>query len=105
MIKEFDPTAIYFEEVKGFNPQAKGRDARIYWCFEAILTGWCEERGIPYYPIPVGTIKKAETGRGDATKDMMLKSVRARGYEPQDHNAADALALLDYAEKAQEEAS
>jgi crossover junction endodeoxyribonuclease RuvC len=103
MMEEFDPTAIYFEAVTGFNPIANGRDARIYWCFEAILTGWCEKRGIPYYPIPAGTIKKAETGRGDATKAMMIASVRARGYEPQNDNVADALALLDYAEKDQQE--
>ena len=47
--------------------------------------------------MPVGTIKKHATGRGNARKDAMLAAARARGHSPADDNEADALALLYWA--------
>ncbi|MGD9884601.1 MAG: hypothetical protein AB7E70_21660 [Hyphomicrobiaceae bacterium] len=43
------------------------------------------------------TVKKHWTGHGRADKRMMIDAARQRGFEPADDNAADALALADYA--------
>ena len=49
--------------------------------------------------IPVATIKRHISGRGNADKDAVIAAVRALGFEPTDDNEADALALLDWARK------
>ena len=82
--------AVLFEEVR----RHAGTDAaHIYGGFLAHLTAWCEGDGIPYCGIPVGTIKRAATGKGNAGKAEMIAAVRAAGYDPADDNEADALAI------------
>ena len=61
------------------------------------LTAWCERTSTPYLGVPVATIKRHATGKGNAGKADVIKAVRARGFAPKDDNEADALALLDYA--------
>jgi len=91
--------AVYFEEVR----RHLGVDAaHAYGGFMAHLTAWCEHHQIPYQGIPVGTIKKHATGRGNASKDEMIAAMKARGHSPADDNEADALALLHYALTQQE---
>lgn len=86
--------AVYFEEVR----RHAGVDAaHAYGGFLATLTAWCEHHGIPYSGVPVGTIKRHATGKGNADKAAMLAAARAMGHEPADDNEADALALLSYA--------
>ena len=86
--------AVYFEEVR----RHLGVDAaHAYGGFMAHLTAWCEHHHIPYQGIPVGTIKKHATGRGNASKDEMIVAARNLGHTPADDNEADALALLAYA--------
>ena len=86
--------AVYFEEVR----RHLGVDAaHTYGGFMGHLTAWCEHHNIPYQGVPVGTIKKHATGKGNAGKDDMIVAARARGHEPVDDNEADALALLDWA--------
>lgn len=88
--------AVYFEEVR----RHLGVDAaHAYGGFMAQLTAWCEHHQIPYQGVPVGTIKKHATGKGNASKDEMIAAAKARGHLPADDNEADALALLDYARK------
>lgn len=88
------PELVLFEEVR----RHLGVDAaHVYGGFLAHLTAWCEAREIPYLGVPVGTIKKHATARGNADKAAMIQSARAKGYSPQDDNEADALLLLDYA--------
>jgi len=85
--------AIYFEEVRAH----KGVDAaHKYGGFVAHLTAWCEHHQIPYSGIPVGTIKKHITGKGNAPKDSVIISVKNKGFSPIDDNEADSLALLDF---------
>jgi Holliday junction resolvasome RuvABC endonuclease subunit len=84
---------IYFEEVR----RHLGTDAaHVYGGLMGVLTGWCEERNIPYEGIPVGTIKKFWTGLGNANKQQMIDEAVARGYAPVDDNEADAIALLAF---------
>lgn len=83
--------AIYFEEVR----RHVGTDAaHVYGGLMAHLTAWCEENGIPYQGVPVGTIKKHATGKGNASKADMIQAARQKGHAPKDDNEADALALL-----------
>ena len=85
---------LYFEEVRR---HASTDAAHAYGGFLATLTAWCEHHGVSYQGVPVGTIKKHATGKGNASKDEMMAAMRARGYLPTDDNQADALALLHWA--------
>jgi len=83
--------AIWFEEVR----RHAGTDAaHVFGGLLATLTAWAELRGIPYSGVPVGTIKKHATGRGNAPKQAMIDAARARGFSPADDNEADAIAIL-----------
>ena len=85
---------IAFEEVRAH----AGTDAaHLYGGFLAHLSAWCEERGVAYEGVPVGTIKRYATGKGNADKAAMIAAVRARGFAPADDNEADAIALLLWA--------
>jgi Holliday junction resolvasome RuvABC endonuclease subunit len=86
-------SAIYFEEVR----RHKGVDAaHVYGGFLAQLTAWCERHAVPYQGVPVGTIKKFATGKGNANKDAMIDAAKRWGHAPADDNEADALALLHW---------
>lgn len=85
---------LVFEEVRR---HVSTDAAHAYGGFLATLTAWCEHHGVPYQGVPVGTIKKHVTGKGNASKDEMMVAMRARGYQPADDNEADALALLHWA--------
>lgn len=84
-------SAIYFEEVR----RHAGTDAaHIYGGLLATLTAWCEQQGIAYQGVPVGTIKRFIAGKGNADKAAVIAAVRARGFAPGDDNEADAIAIL-----------
>lgn len=86
---------IFFEEVRNH----KGIDAaHVYGGLMATLTALCEKRNIPYEGIPVGTIKKFMTGKGNANKEAMIKAARSRGFAVEDDNEADAIGILLCAE-------
>jgi hypothetical protein len=85
---------IYFEEVRNHT----GVDAsHAYGGFLAHLTAWCEDQIIPYSGVPVTTIKKHATGKGNANKQAMIQAMEKKGFKPQNDNEADALALLLWA--------
>ncbi len=88
------PEAVYFEEVRR---HAATDAAHIYGGFLACLTAWCEERGIAYQGVPVGTIKRHVAAKGNADKQAVIDAVRARGFTPADDNEADAIAILLWA--------
>ena len=86
--------AIYFEEVR----RHIGTDAaQLYGGFLATLTAWCEQHAVPYEGVPVGSIKRHVTGKGNADKSAVIAAIRARGFSPADDNEADALAILLWA--------
>ena len=85
---------LVFEEVR----RHAGVDAaHVYGGLMATLTAWCESNSIPYQGVPVGTIKKHATGKGNANKLLMMQAMVDKGHSPCDDNEADALALLYYA--------
>ncbi len=88
-----DIEAVYFEEVR----RHLGTDAaHCYGGFLAHLTAWCEENNIPYQGVPVKTIKRFITGKGNASKSEVIEAVKGKGFIPQDDNEGDALALMFY---------
>lgn len=91
--------SVYFEEVR----RHSGVDAaHVYGGLMATLTTWCEHHNVPYQGIPVGTIKKHATGKGNAGKAEVMAAMRAKGHPVTDDNEADALALLVWAMETQE---
>lgn len=87
-------SVVYYEEVR----RHLGVDAaHAYGGFLAHLTAWCESRGVPYAGVPVGTIKKFITGKGNASKSKVIAAVEKLGHTPADDNEADALALMHWA--------
>lgn len=98
-LQELDETAggigaVLFEEVRRHLGTAA---SHAYGGYLAHLTAWAEALKLPYEGVPVGTIKRHATGRGNAGKDEVIAAMRARGFTPADDNEADALALLDWA--------
>ena len=90
--------AVYFEEVR----RHAGVDAaHAYGGFLGQLTAWCEQHRIPYQGVPVGTIKKHATGKGNSKKDAMAAAARARWGETASgelgEDQADALCVLAWA--------
>ena len=86
--------AIYFEEVR----RHAGTDAaHVYGGLLGMLTAWCEETLVAYQGVPVGTIKRFITGKGNADKAAVIAAVQAKGFAPADDNEADAIAILLWA--------
>lgn len=86
---EREAVVVAYEEVR----RHLGTDAaHIYGGIVAIIQSVCEERAIPYKGIPVGTIKKHATGKGNADKTAMLAAAATRWPEHHfaDDNEADA---------------
>ena len=87
-------SAIHYEEIR----RHVGTDAaHVFGGFLATLTAWCEQNGIPYQGVPVGTIKRFIAGKGNADKAAVIAAVRDRGFAPADDNEADAIAILLWA--------
>jgi Holliday junction resolvasome RuvABC endonuclease subunit len=82
--------AVFYEEVRRHSAVDA---AHVYGGLMATLTAWCEDHSIPYTGIPVGTIKKHISGKGNASKALVTARVKALGYAPADDNEADAIAL------------
>lgn len=87
-----------FEEVR----RHKGTTAaHTYGEFLGQLKAWADEEHVkvPYLGVPVGTIKKFATGKGNSNKAAMIKAVQTTfGHSNvTDDNEADALALLHWA--------
>ena len=86
--------AVHYEEVRR---HLSTDAAHVHGGLLATLTAWCEQRSIAYQGVPVGTIKRHVTGKGNADKAAVIAAVRARGYSPVDDNEADAIAILLWA--------
>ncbi len=85
---------IHYEEIRR---HLSTDSSHIYGGLLATLTAWCEQHGIAYQGVPVGTIKRFIAGKGNADKTAVIAAVRARGFAPADDNEADALAILLWA--------
>lgn len=89
----YEETIFYFEEVR----RHMGVDAaHVYGGFMAVLQSFCIENDYQYHGVPVGTIKKHATGKGNASKEEMIEEMRKKGHDVLDDNQADALALMHF---------
>ena len=79
---------VAYEEVR----RHRGTDAaHVYGGIVASIVTVCEERRVPYTAIPVGTAKRAATGRGNATKIEMTEAfIACTGLEPESDDESDA---------------
>ena len=92
------PELIAVEEVR----RHLGVDAaHAYGGYLSHVGAYCEEAGIPHTGIPVGTIKKHATGKGNANKEAMVEAASVAYPDQQvvDDNQADALMILSYSIK------
>ena len=85
-LQEVDETAggigaVYFEEVR-FHSGVTA--AHAFGGYLAHLTAWAEMNKVPYRGVPVGTIKRHVTGKGNADKAAVIAAVRALGFAPAD---------------------
>src|SRR5262245_29271687 len=65
--------AVHSEEVRR---HVSTDSSHIYGGLLAMLTAWCEQRSIAYQGVPVGTIKRFITGKGNADKSAVMDAVR-----------------------------
>lgn len=92
-ITTFSPTVLVMEA-----PLIRSdRSARLLISLAASVDRIGERRGLRTFEVASSTVRKHFCGHGNADKDVVTAECRRRGWEPVDHNAADALALLDYA--------
>lgn len=85
---------LFFEEVRA---HAGVTAAHVYGGFLGHMSAWAEQQKIPYQGVPVGTIKRHATGKGNASKAEMVAAMEKKGHHPADDNAADALAIMYWA--------
>ena len=86
--------AVGYEEVR----RHAGTDAaHVYGGIVAVISSVCEERCVPYMAIPVGTVKKTATGRGNADKLAMIEAAMGKWALATitDDNEADALWIAE----------
>ena len=81
--------AVAYEEVR----RHQGVDAaHIYGGIVGQITAVCEDLQIPFKAIPVGTAKTTASGKGNASKTVMVSTANAKwNIEVEDDNEADAL--------------
>lgn len=98
---------VAYEEVT--RHMAKSKSGRLSFCVDsahiyggivATIQAWCHDNNISYTGIPVGTIKRHATGKGNAPKAMMVAAAQAR-WSPmlKNDNECDALWIADCAMK------
>jgi Holliday junction resolvasome RuvABC endonuclease subunit len=88
-VEEHGIKLVFFEAVMFVSH----RDAfAVYSQLVGVLKSFCLRSGMEYMSIPVGTIKKFATGKGNAKKDAMLKAAELRwpGAKFTDDNEVDA---------------
>jgi Holliday junction resolvasome RuvABC endonuclease subunit len=61
------------------------------------VQAFAAENKIELMPVHTATLKKFAAGSGRANKEVMVLAAQDRGWNPQDHNEADAQLLLEYA--------
>lgn len=86
--EEYHLRAIGYEEVR----RHAGTDAaHVYGAIVGVIQSVAEQAECPYTSIPVGTVKKLATGKGNAGKEEMIAAVVARwGHMVGTDDEADA---------------
>lgn len=88
LIEKYQITDIAFEDVQFHNSTAQ---SHLWASLRGVMWAAAGDRPIGWHAIPVGTIKKFATGRGDASKTMMMNALLGLGLCITDDNEADAI--------------
>lgn len=91
MIAMHDIRKVYFERVFG---HVGTEAAHCYGGFLCTLAAVCLEKNITCTGFTVQAIKKFMTGKGNANKEEMIAAAKARGFNPQTDDEADAIAIM-----------
>ena len=100
MIDFEDPQRIIFEEP--FIHMKHRSGIGLSYGFKTILEMLAAQHEIPCHGIAPTVLKKWATGHGNATKDQMAVYARSMGWQVENHNICDAMWLLEYARKKNE---
>ena len=89
------PEKLYYESVMRFSSSSA---ARVYCGLLAIVLMECERRGVVAVGVSVGSVKKAATGNGRASKQEMVDAAwETWGIKTQTDDEADSLGILGLA--------
>jgi len=95
LVYEPAETVIFYELVA---PQAHrgGSAAHVFGGFLGVLSEFCEGSSppIPYQGIPIATIKREATGKGNSGKPLVLAAAFSKFGPVKSEDAADALWTL-----------
>ena len=107
------PALVFYEEVK-YTGQASPpgmmkrnlqaivaravTGAQVVHGLCAVMTTWCEENDVPCEAVPIGTLKKYATGKGNANKKDMIISCNDRfgtDFDPETYESTGADNIAD----------
>lgn len=99
-IKRHGVEVLYFEDVKAHGP-GQVIAAHVYGGFLAMAQMVCHQHNVRMVGVGVGTVKKAFTGKGNATKQQMIARAFELGFRlaKDADDTADAIAILSYGVK------
>lgn len=106
------PDLVFYEEVKfvGAMPPGMAKTsltalvaravsgAQVVHGLSAVLTTWCEERDIPCEAVPIGTLKKYATGKGNANKEDIIRACNEKfgtDFTPEEYESTGADNIAD----------
>lgn len=96
MLNRFDPGEVAIEAPINVGESANfDTDVKLKG-LTGVTALICEEYRIGFSTLNNLSMKKYFAGHGKAKKFMMMDAARLRGWEPPDHNAADALAAWEF---------
>lgn len=95
-IEAIGPMDLFvFEEVRAHNSIAAGH---VYGGITNALMAYCEEKGIEFQSVPIGTWKRVIVGNGHSSKDRVLKYVQDNiNKKVNNFDEADAICMLHWA--------
>jgi Holliday junction resolvasome RuvABC endonuclease subunit len=94
------PDVVVFEAARHSAPKMQGA-LTVQAELQSVIKVWCYDKSVQYRGFSPSEIKKHATGKGNSKKDLMLSTARAKWpmVNVIDDNHADALWLLDLAQK------
>lgn len=90
LIEKYQPTIICLED---YAPKYMG-SAIVNIEITAVSKYMIHQLGLGYWKVSVGTLKKFVTGKGNSTKDVIMKDIFKKwGFDTDNNNIADSFGL------------
>ena len=97
MFENLNVSLVVYEKPYSFR---SGQAYEILYGLSTRVLEECDIRGIDYFALTPSELKRFALGRGRAGKEEMLSAARRKFHKPlHNHNEADALFLLKFAEE------